>query len=774
MTSRKFLFAAMILLSLCFCINSVNGEILCSYAGPETSQDYMRLYNFTVSGPSPLKEGDKITVSFKLQNSHPNQSDIKLGSKGIFASVIDPNNIDSSFGFVYAGSTIKSGQMVIFDTTTTPDKAGTWKLWPSYHIISGKTEKLGPDEWHVCVLNVGAVVVDSDKDGFPDSEDNCPSVSNQDQKDSDKDGLGDACDQCDDRDSDGDGIVNCVDKCMQAKETFNKYQDEDGCPDSIPVQEPAVNKTAPKTFVIKLPVSIGLPSQSVTINQPTRDTVREGPLGDSAFEDEDNDSVPNIQDRCLGTPAGSSVYDNGCRCKDTDRGMEIYRPGNVTHLDGPMEFNETDRCWGDTLRENFCTERDTPDFRVVTCDYGCEDGACKTLEFFVPEMEIMVRAACASASGTCSDGVQNQDETGVDCGGICTPCNTLCLTPTRYAPADTPCTKHFVGGGTYVSASGRRIEGVYTVSNDRESDTFRVDYTWTNNGLECVCQFYEVCDEGLDFVIDEALDCCSRGGSEIAAAAEPALCEDALRESGGDCKKCTGLYIILGLGRYARWMQGYRRTIGMNYIVCGGCDDDGWCDAAPAERLINEHRTGICRDYSLAVSTLLRKAGYTQNEVFNFCDGAHCYNLVKFPGDSMYHVVDTTGNTQDVTLGGLPGGYPYCDNLDESKWCYKVRTTNRRGDPSYYYTGTIADVYEYWSIVGSGGRYEYPMRSGGGAGSLGCTKFSDCNDICGSEAGACPSGISCLPQSGPGVAVGKDNFAIPDFAPSVNEVIGCS
>jgi hypothetical protein len=615
-------------------------------------------------------------------------------------------------------------------------------------------------------------------------------------------------------DTDGDGIPDSSDKCVKEKETFNKYLDEDGCPDNVSSAQPnltlqqniqvqpvipvltnqanATNNTAAnvtnklavtpvsapaKSVTIRLPSSsINGSGQSVTINAPTRDTVTDGPIMPGAFEDGDDDGVINIEDECPGTPAGSSVYDNGCRCRDTDRGMEIYDAGNATHLDGPMEFNETDRCWGDTLRENFCTDRDTPDFRVITCEHGCENGACKTLTFEMAptEMEIMVRAACASASGTCSDEIQNQDETGVDCGGICPPCNTLCTTPTKYAPADTPCTKHFVGGGTYVSASGRRTEGVYTVSNDRESDPYRVDYTWTNNGLECVCQFYEVCDEGLDFVIDEALDCCSRGGSEIASAAEPDLCEEALRESGGDCKKCTGLYIILGLGRYARWMQGYSRTIGMNYIVCGGCGEDHWCDAAPAERLINEHHTGICRDYSLAVSTLLRKAGYTQNEVFNFCDGAHCYNLVKFPGDSMYHVVDTTGNTQDVTLGGLPGGYPYCDNLNESKWCYKVRTTNRRGDPSYYYTGPISDVYEYWRVVGSGGSYDYPMRSGGGAGMLGCTKFSDCNDICGSEAGTCPSGISCLPQSGPGVAVGKDNFAIPDFAPSVNEVIGCT
>lgn len=37
-------------------------------------------------------------------------------------------------------------------------------------------------------------LVDSDEDGIPDEEDNCPEVPNEDQLDSDEDGIGDACD----------------------------------------------------------------------------------------------------------------------------------------------------------------------------------------------------------------------------------------------------------------------------------------------------------------------------------------------------------------------------------------------------------------------------------------------------------------------------------------------------------------------------------------------------------------------------------------------------
>jgi hypothetical protein len=55
-------------------------------------------------------------------------------------------------------------------------------------------------------------VIDSDDDGIPDNEDNCPNTSNPSQANSDNDSHGDACDNCPDvdnenqADSDSDGI----------------------------------------------------------------------------------------------------------------------------------------------------------------------------------------------------------------------------------------------------------------------------------------------------------------------------------------------------------------------------------------------------------------------------------------------------------------------------------------------------------------------------------------------------------------------------------------
>ncbi len=86
-----------------------------------------------------------------------------------------------------------------------------------YRILSGPSAPR-TDAWTtVSVIKGGPysedLCIDSDRDGIPDDNDNCPRTSNPNQEDIDRDGKGDVCDSQDNRDSDGDGVQNYEDNC---------------------------------------------------------------------------------------------------------------------------------------------------------------------------------------------------------------------------------------------------------------------------------------------------------------------------------------------------------------------------------------------------------------------------------------------------------------------------------------------------------------------------------------------------------------------------------
>lgn len=93
--------------------------------------------------------------------------------------------------------------------------------------------------------------IDRDGDGFYDRDDACPHEAGDGDdgcprnKDSDSDGVSDRNDKCpkeygDDPkgcpvpDKDGDGILDSKDECWEQPETFNGFEDSNGCPDEPP------------------------------------------------------------------------------------------------------------------------------------------------------------------------------------------------------------------------------------------------------------------------------------------------------------------------------------------------------------------------------------------------------------------------------------------------------------------------------------------------------------------------------------------------------------
>ncbi len=81
---------------------------------------------------------------------------------------------------------------------------------------------------------------DIDGDNIPDINDNCVSISNQDQADIDKNGRGDACD-----DYDKDGIINSKDNCQNIPNRDQVDTDADGLGDKCDKQEGRITERLP-------------------------------------------------------------------------------------------------------------------------------------------------------------------------------------------------------------------------------------------------------------------------------------------------------------------------------------------------------------------------------------------------------------------------------------------------------------------------------------------------------------------------------------------------
>ena len=98
-----------------------------------------------------------------------------------------------------------------------------------------------------------------------------------------------------------------------------------------------------------------------------------------------------------------------------------YGNGSYTLSDGAGTI-ASGGAFGSSESKAFCTGGSTP-----TCTDGIQNGN---------ETGVDCGGSCP-ACPTCNDGIQNGNETGVDCGGSCPACPTPCNTPTGLSAAPT-------------------------------------------------------------------------------------------------------------------------------------------------------------------------------------------------------------------------------------------------------------------------------------------------------------------------------------------------
>ncbi|MHC4499128.1 MAG: NosD domain-containing protein, partial [Planctomycetota bacterium] len=394
-----------------------------------------------------------------------------------------------------------------------------------------------------------------------------------------------------------------------------------------------------------------------------------------------SDSNALTANTALGNPVGIELWNSDRNTVDANTACSDPGPDFSVHPSQSSNSGDNNRC-------------DAPDGWNDTGGTGCTY-RCDSLRY-----------------STCSDNTRNGDEEATDCGGTyCPPCSQ-CLTAAIYAPSDTPC-QH-----AWPTSDGPDID----INTESESCNLvevcdpNLDHI-VEDALLC-CEHQDYAGRLTEPRRDGKMAACTQAHTR---AYDPVFGFD--RTFNPDSlKTCLAHYIINSFGQNAVYMQGYfdgewscygERTepncnereidppawqMGTAASCAGSggaqpdfqmegqrCEyywmwlleemrwgkpgywhsDDDWRSNSdsvvdlPAHASIERLSTGTSVDYAMALATVLRKAGYSRDEVYAVDGEKHDYNLIRFPGDAKWHYVDTVGNTGGGVQTTPATGYDY-------------------------------------------------------------------------------------------------------------------
>lgn len=345
----------------------------------------------------------------------------------------------------------------------------------------------------------------------------------------------------------------------------------------------------------------------------------------------------------------------------------------------PPHYIDSFRCTSDSI----CGSGKC-DARAGVCLSQCQTSSewgddvlqCMLSEINTKEQSVNLQI---NASGGCA-----QD---MDCpnGKICDQNSNICIQFNPFnqihLPTDTPCT-----------ASWPSRQGSVVNINEPVNS----------------CDLFEVADPSVLAIAKEAAAC----HQNQCAGACHSSCSLAMNQSRlyayppDQFKVFAAFYYIYGLGPSWQWMQHYFQAeincnpaaSGPSLGLLGGCapktnlsdavqpleckdavgQPKGWANDSnmsknscifsdlPAHASLSVLHTGTCVDYSVALTTLLRVAGFPKNDVFSVTAPGHEYNLLRLPYATHWNIVDTVGNSPNPigdTWSWKNGGkmYNHCD-----------------------------------------------------------------------------------------------------------------